>query len=71
MLSLAALGLTHSFVYAEVGIHPDGALPRQISPRMWLVRNGTKYLGFGGIQLKYYSGRWWGSRQRMGVTLEK
>jgi len=36
-----------------------------------LVRNGTKCQGFGGIQLKDYPGRWWVSRQRMGVNLGK
>ena len=43
----------------------------QISPSMWLVRNGTKCRGFGGIRLKDYPGRWWVSRQRMDVNLGK
>jgi len=41
----------------------------QISLRMSLVRNGTKYQGFGGIQLKDYLGRWLESQQRMDVSL--
>ena len=32
MLSLAALGPIYSFVYTEVGIHPDGALARGTAP---------------------------------------
>ena len=30
-----------------------------------------KYQVFGGIRLKDYPGRWWVSRQRMGVSLDK
>jgi len=35
------------------------------------MQNGMKYQGFGGTQLKDYPERWWVSRQRMGVSLDK
>jgi hypothetical protein len=63
MLSLAVLGPIYSFVYTEVGIHPDGILARGTTPDSDIPRDvvGAKWYEMPGI--------WWNTVERLSWTI--
>ena len=63
MLSLAALGPIYSFVYTEVGIHPDGALARGTAPDPDIPKDvaNAKWYEVPGI--------WWNTVERLSWTM--
>jgi hypothetical protein len=63
MLSLVALGPIYSFVYTEVGIHPDGFLARGTSSDPDIPKDvaGAKWYEVPGI--------WWNTVERLSWTM--
>lgn len=63
MLSLAVLGPIYSFVYTEVGIHPDGFLARGTAPDPDIPKDvaGAKWYEVSGI--------WWDMFERLSWTM--
>jgi hypothetical protein len=63
MLSLAALGPIYSFVYSEVGIHPDGFLARDTAPDPDIPKDvaGAPWYEVPGI--------WWNTVERLSWTM--
>jgi hypothetical protein len=63
MLSLATLGPIYSFVYTEVGIHPDGALARGTAPDPDIPKDVV------GAQWYEIPGIWWNTVERLSWTM--
>jgi len=63
MLSLATLGPIYSFVYTEVGIHPDGALARGTAPDPDIPKDVV------GAQWYEVPGIWWNTVERLSWTM--
>ena len=63
MLSLATLGPIYSFVYTEVGIHPDGFLARGTASDPDIPKDvaGAKWYEVPGI--------WWNTVERLSWTM--
>jgi hypothetical protein len=63
MLSLAVLGPVYSFVYTEVGIHPDGFLARGTASDPDIPKDvaGVKWYDIPGI--------WWKTVERLSWTM--
>ncbi|HOS46919.1 MAG TPA: hypothetical protein PLQ69_10635, partial [Paludibacter sp.] len=63
MLSLATLGPIYSFVYTEVGIHPDGALARGTAPDPDIPKDvaNARWYEVPGI--------WWNTVERLSWTM--
>ena len=63
MLSLVALGPIYSFVYTEVGIHPDGFLARYTASDRDIPKDavGAKWYEVPGI--------WWNTVERLSWTM--
>jgi len=63
MLSLVALGPIYSFVYTEVGIHPDGFLARGTAPDPDIPKDlaGAKWYEVPGI--------WWNTVEKLSWTM--
>ena len=63
MLSLAVLGPIYSFVYTEVGIHPDGFLARGTAADPDIPKDvfGAKWYDVPGI--------WWNTVERLSWTM--
>jgi len=63
MLSLVALGPIYSFVYTEVGIHPDGFLARGTASDPDIPKDvaGAKWYEVPGI--------WWNTVERLSWTM--
>ncbi len=63
MLSLATLGPIYSFVYTEVGIHPDGFLARGIAHDPDIPKDvaGAKWYEVPGI--------WWNTVEKLSWTM--
>jgi hypothetical protein len=63
MLSLVALGPIYSFVYTDVGIHPDGFIARGTAPDLDIPKDvtGAKWYEVPGI--------WWGVVERLSWTM--
>jgi len=63
MLSLATLDLIYSFVYTEVGIHPDGDLARGTDPDLDIPKD------VAGVQWYEVPGIWWNIIERLSWTM--
>ncbi len=63
MASLAALGPIYSFVYTEVGIHPDGTLARGTAPDPDIPKD------VAGAQWYEIPGVWWNTAERLSWTM--
>ena len=63
MLSLATLGPIYSFVYTEVGIHPDGAFARGTAPDPDIPKDVV------GAQWNEVPGIWWNTVERLSWTM--
>ena len=63
MLSLVALGPIYSFVYTEVGIHPDGFLAQGTANDPDIPKDvaGAKWYEVPGI--------WWNTVERLSWTM--
>ena len=63
MASLVALGPIYSFVYTEVGIHPDGALARGTEQDPDIPKDvvGARWYEIPGI--------WWNTVERLSWTM--
>jgi hypothetical protein len=63
MLSLAALGPIYSFVYTEVGIHPDGALAQGTAPDSDIPKDVAN--------ARWYEapGIWWNTVEKLSWTM--
>jgi hypothetical protein len=63
MLSLVILGPIYSFVYTEVGIHPDGILARGSAPDSDIPKD------VAGAQWYEVPGIWWNTVERLSRTM--
>ena len=63
MLSLAVLGPIYSFVYTEVGIHPDGLLARRTAADPDIPK------GVAGAKWYEVPGIWWNTVERLSWTM--
>lgn len=63
MLSLAILGPLYSFVYTEVGIHPDGFFARGTAPDPDIPK------GVAGAKWYEVPGIWWDTVERLSWTM--
>ena len=63
MLSLVAMGPIYSFVYTEVGIHPDGFLARGTSPDPDIPKD------VGDAKWYEVPGIWWNTVERLSWTM--
>ncbi|MBA4384552.1 MAG: hypothetical protein C0410_07430 [Anaerolinea sp.] len=63
MLSLVALGPIYSFVYTEVGIHPDGFLARGTAPDPDIPKD------VAGANWYEVPGVWWNTVERLSWTM--
>lgn len=63
MLSLATLGPIYSFIYTEVGIHPNGFLARSTAPDPDIPKN------IAGAPWYEVPGVWWNTLERLSWTM--
>ena len=63
LLSLAALGPIYSFVYTEIGLHPDGFLARGTAADPDIPK------GVAGAHWSAVPGIWWNTVERLSWTM--
>lgn len=76
MLSLVALGPIYSFVYTEIGIHPDGFLARGTAQDPGIPKDvaGAKWYEVPGIWWNTVEGlpwEWWVNQQLIDVKFDQ
>jgi len=63
MLSLASVGSMYSFIYTEVGIHPNGMMANLVAPDPDIPQ------GVAGADWREIPGIWWNTVERISWTM--